>query len=355
MRTWGAVWRRGRQWLPFLIVVALLFFLVKAVQPSRLIEASRHFKWAYLAPLAITYLLYLGLRAMRWHLLIRTVDAPNSALDSLLLFIAAQAAVLVPAGQFLLPVLQKSQHGTLIRHSAATVLVQELLFGILVLPAALPGVPGYQLGGWLLLAAFLISTAAGAMMMHNPTAALGLRLIARIGFLRRHVPGLEDLRQTVVHVASTPDAIFGSVLDMAAIAISGTGLYVVLAGMNAQSPGWIGAVGTYSFGNAVATLSSLPGGLGANEDVSTAVLSHMGLDPGVGAAGVLIFRATSLVLGTALGWAALLCCRGRFKVQPSVAGLVDAARRSEQEVSAGTEPRQPSRDPAVTSLKESRP
>src|SRR5579884_961915 len=274
-------WPKLRHWLPFVVAAGLLYFMVAAVNPASLAQAVRGFNSVYIIPLAGSYLIYLALRSARWHLLMKPLQAPNSWMDSLLLFAAAQSAVMVPAGQFLLPVLQKSQHGTLIRHSAATVLVQELLFGILVLPAALPGVPGYQLGGWLLLAAFLISTAAGAMMMHNPTAALGLRLIARIGFLRRHVPGLEDLRQTVVHVASTPDAIFGSVLDMAAIAISGTGLYVVLAGMNAQSPGWIGAVGTYSFGNAVATLSSLPGGLGANEDVSTAVLSHMGLDPGV--------------------------------------------------------------------------
>lgn len=351
---WSAAWHKVRPWLPFVLVAALFYFLLKAVEPGKLVAATRQFAWIYLAPLIASYVLYLGLRAMRWHLLIRTVQAPNSVPDSLLLFCAAQAAVLIPAGQFLLPVLQKSQHGTLIRRSAATVLVQELVFGILVLPAALPGVPGYRLGGWLLLAAFVISVAAGALMMHDGSAALGLRLIGRVRYLDKHLAGFRDLRGNVVQVANTRHAILGSVLDMAAIAASGSGLYVVLVGLNVSGPGWIGAVGTYAFGNAIATLSSLPGGLGANEDVSTAVLSNMGVDPGIGAAAVLIFRAVTLLLGTGLGWTALLWCRRRFKVTPSVAGLVNAVRRSEDEVSTASEPRQPSRDPAVKSLKEVR-
>jgi uncharacterized membrane protein YbhN (UPF0104 family) len=346
-----AGWRYLRPWLPFALVAGLLYFLIKAVDPARVVDATRHFNWFFLAPLALAFGLYVALRAMRWHLLIKKVDAPNSALDSLLLFAAAQAAVLMPAGQFLLPVLQKSQHGTLIRRSAATVLVQELLFGLLVLPAALPGVPGYQLGGWLLLAAFVVSIMAGAVMMHDPTAAFGLRLMARVPVLRRHVSGFRELRETAVQVASTPDAIVGSALDMAAIAAAGTGLYVVLVGLGAVGPGWTGAVGTYALGNAIATLSSLPGGLGANEDVSTVVLTHMGLQPGAGAAAVLVFRAVTLLLGTALGWTALLLCRRRFGISPTLGGLVGAAQRSEEEASSGREPRQPAKDPAVKTLK----
>jgi hypothetical protein len=64
------------------------------------------------------------------------------------------------------------------------------------------------------------------------------------------------------------------------------------------------------------------------------------------------FRVVTLLLGTALGWAALLWCRGRFKVVPTVAGLVEAVQRSEEEVSAGHEPRRPTQDPAVATLKE---
>src|SRR5581483_8291930 len=298
-------------------------FLVKAVQPSRLIEASRHFKWAYLAPLAITYLLYLGLRAMRWHLLIRTVNAPNSWTDSLLLFSAAQAAVMVPAGQFLLPVLQKSQHGTLIRRSAATVLVQEILFGILILPAAVPGVfPHYQVGGWLLLGAFIVSVGGGALILHEGVSNICFWLMHRVPFARKHTDHLRDLRQHVVDVIGTREAVLGSSLDIAAIAVAGTGFYIALVGLGQAHIGWVGAIATYAFGNAVATLSALPGGLGANEDASTAMLGHLGLAAGPAAAATIIFRALTLVLGTSVGIGVLLLCRRRFKMQTSLATVL---------------------------------
>ncbi|HEX6513541.1 MAG TPA: lysylphosphatidylglycerol synthase domain-containing protein, partial [Chloroflexota bacterium] len=150
-------WPKLRPWLPFVLAAGLLYFVVAAVNPASLATAARDFDWVYLPPLAASYLIYLGFRSARWHLLLRPLNCPNSWTDSLLLFAAAQSAVMIPAGQFLLPVLQKSQHGTLIRRSAATVLVQEIVFGILVLPAALPDILGYHVGGWILIGAAICS------------------------------------------------------------------------------------------------------------------------------------------------------------------------------------------------------
>jgi len=90
-------------------------------------------------------------------------------------------------------------------------------------------------------------------------------------------------------------------------------------------------MGTYAFGNAVATLSSLPGGLGANEDASVGVLGHLGLAAGPAAAATLIFRAVSLLLGTVLGFAVLLLCRERFKIRTGLGQLLAAAVKSSQE------------------------
>ncbi|HLY64031.1 MAG TPA: lysylphosphatidylglycerol synthase transmembrane domain-containing protein [Chloroflexota bacterium] len=300
--------------MPFAIAAGLFYFLVMAVNPGSLVGAVRNFSWVYIPALVGSYLIYLGLRAARWHLLMKPLKEPNSWADSLLLFSAAQAAVLVPAGQFLLPVLQKSQHGTLIRRSAATVLVQEILFGILVLPAALPSILGYHVGGWILLGAGVVSVGAGALVLHEGIANILLFFINHIAFIKRHSHGLRDLRTHIVFVVNTREAVLGSVLDLAAIAAAGTGFYIALVGLGQAHVGWIGAMGTYAFGNAVATLSALPGGLGANEGASTAVLSHLGLAAGPAAAATLIFRAITLLLGTLLGWGVLLLCRRRFKM-----------------------------------------
>ena len=308
------IWPKVRPWAPFVIAAGLLYFLVAAVNPVSLITSARAFNWVYVAPLVGSYLVYLGFRSARWHLLMRPLNEPNSWADSLLLFSAAQAAVLVPAGQFLLPVLQKSQHGTLIRRSAATVLVQEVIFGILVLPAALPGILDYHVGGWILLGAAVVSVGAGALVLHEGISSILLFLINHLPFVKRHTPHLRDLRAHIVFVVNTREAVLGSIFDLAAIAAAGTGFYIALVGLGQAHVGWVGAIGTYAFGNAVATLSALPGGLGVNEGASTAVLGHLGLAAGPAAAATLIFRAITLLLGTLLGWGVLLLCRRRFKM-----------------------------------------
>ena len=324
-------WPRLRPWLPLAVAAGLLYFVVAAVNPVTLADAARNFDWLYLLPLGCCYLLYLTFRSARWHLLMKPLRAPNSWTDSLLLFAAAQSAVMIPAGQFLLPVLQKSQHGTLIRRSAATVLVQEIIFGILVLPAALPGILGYHVAGWVLLAAAVVSIGAGTLVLHEGIANICLFVIHRLPFMRRHGAHLRDLRDHCVLVVNTREAVLGSIFDLAAIAAAGTGFYIALVGLGQAHVGWVGAIGTYAFGNAVATISALPGGLGANEGASVGVLNHLGLAPGPAAAATLIFRAVTLLLGTLLGWLVLLLCRRRFRMTMSLGSLLAAAARGSQE------------------------
>ncbi|MGH2364501.1 MAG: lysylphosphatidylglycerol synthase transmembrane domain-containing protein [Chloroflexota bacterium] len=305
--------RLVRPWLPVAVVVGLLYLLISAAHPRALAASARTFHWLLLLPLAGSYILFVIFRAVRWHLLLRSTGAPNSVWDSVLLFWAAQAAVLVPAGQLLLPVLQKRRHGTLIRRSAATVLVQELLFGLLILPAALPAIQHYPLAGWLLLAAFGISAGAVTLVLNDGLANAGIFCANLVPALRGHVRSFRDLRHHIVRLVTTPEALLGSLLDLAAIAAGGTGLFIVLAGLGLAHTGWIVAIASYALGTAAATLSALPGGLGANEDIGTAVLSHMGVAAGPAAAGMLIFRAVTLIGGTLVGLAVLLLLKRHLR------------------------------------------
>jgi uncharacterized membrane protein YbhN (UPF0104 family) len=325
------IWKLLRPWLPWIAVIALLYLLVASVHPAALLAAAGRIRWEYCVPLAGAFFLYLILRAIRWHLLMKPLGAPNSLLDSLLLFTGAQAAVLVPAGQLLLPVLQKSQYGTLIRRSAATVMVQELVFGILLIPAALPDLPFYQNAGWFLLVAFLFSFLAGTLLLQRHTAQVGLRLMQQIPFLRAHVPKFEELRITCVLVARTREAILGSALDWASIAAMGTAFYIALVALNAPV-GWVGGLATFAFGASAGTVSALPGGLGANEDISTLLLVRLGMAPGPAGVATLLFRAETLVLGTVVGWLVLFIFRDRFGIHPSFRGLLAVVRKGEEEV-----------------------
>ncbi len=338
------LWKRVRAWVPWLLVIGLLYLLVKAVNPGALWASAGKIRWVYCLPIAGAFFLYLVLRAVRWHLLMKPLRVPNSVLDSILLFMGAQAAVLVPAGQFLLPVLQKSQHGTLIRRSAATVIIQELVFGLLLIPAALPDLPLYKNAGWVLLVAFLLSFLAGIGLLQEQVARLGLHLMRKIPLLRKFAPEFAELRAHIVLVARTKEAILGSALDLASIAVMGTALYIALVAIGA-SIGWVGALATFAFGASVGSLSSLPGGLGANEDVSVLLLVRMGLAAGPAGVAVLLFRAETLLLGTLAGWGVLLLFRRRFRINPSLKGLVEAVQRGRAEAETQDEPPIPAEGP----------
>jgi uncharacterized membrane protein YbhN (UPF0104 family) len=285
----------------------------------------------------------LVLRGIRWHLLLQAIAVPNTMADSILLFTASQSAVLLPGGQFLLPVLQRCRHGTLIRHSVPTILVQELIFGLLIIPAALPGVPPYHPAGWLLLIAFIFNAGTGLALLQTRAIAWGLRLVDHLPFIRDHVHNLTELQQLFVVVARSPAAAWGTVFDMGTIALSGLGFYLSLAAVHAAHVAWIGSTAIYALGSSTGTISALPGGLGANEGVSTLVLSRFGVAVGRAAAATLLFRATNLAGNLLAGWAVLLLARRHLRIHPTPAGIARAVRGAEQKAALGAED---AKDPA---------
>jgi len=261
-------------WLPWVGTLGLLALLVAAVHPSAVSAALRHANLWLLVPVLGCSLLALALRALRWHLLLRAIDAPNTLLDSLILFTAAQAAQLVPGGLLLLPVLQRSQFGTPLRRAAPTILVQDLLFGLLVLPAALPGVRADPPTAWLLVADLIITAGTGLVLWQRRALHGGLRLARRIPALRDHLRGLAEMQESFVTVATSRTVLWGALLDMGAIGLAGLGLVLSLRAVGVTRISWVNGVAIYALGTAAGTLSGLPGGIGANEDVSALVLTH---------------------------------------------------------------------------------
>ena len=330
-----ALWTRSAPWLPWAGVLVLLALLIRAVHPAALAAALRHAQLWLLLPVVGCVLAGLVLRGIRWHLLLKAIAAPNTLADSIILLTAAQAAQLVPGGQFLLPVLQRSQHGTLVRRSVPTILVQGLVYGLLVLPAALPGVPPYHPAGWMLLVAFIFNAGTSIFLLQSRVLRWALRLVGRIPFLSGRVRDVSELQERFAAVASSKAALWGTIFDMGAIGLMGLGLFLSLRAVGVMQITWVESTAVYALGSSVGTLSALPGGVGANEAVSTLVLSRLGAAAGAAAAATLLFRVTSLIVGTGVGWIVLLLARERLKVHPSMTGLVQAVRGAEKQTVAG--------------------
>lgn len=339
-----ALWDRAHPVLPWVLVVALLWLLVQAVHPAALWVALQRASLWLVAPIVGCAALGLLLRGIRWHLLLDAIDAPNTMEDSIILFTAAQAAVLLPGGQFLLPVLQRSQHGTLIRHSVPTILVQELIFGLLMLPAALPGVPPYHPAGWMLLIAFVFNAGTAVFLLQSRLVEWVLGLVDHLPFIRDHVHNVAELQQHFVLVARNPATGWGTFLDMGTIALSGLGFYLSLRAVHAADVGWLDSMAIYALGSSVGTISMLPGGLGANEDVSTLALSRLGIAAGPAAAGTLLFRVVNLLVNMLVGWTVLILARRRLKVHPTPRGIARAVRGAERKTAEGAaDPEDPAR------------
>jgi uncharacterized membrane protein YbhN (UPF0104 family) len=330
-----ALWKRIAPWLPWAGVLVLLALLIQAVHPAALGAALQHANRWLLLPVVGCVLAALVLRGIRWHLLLKPIAAPNTLPDSLILFTAAQAAFMIPGGQFLLPVLQRSQYGTLVRRSIPTILVQELVYGLLVLPAALPGVPPYHPAGWMLLVAFLFNAGTGIFLLQRRVLSWALGLVEGIPFLRRRIHDARKLQEHFVVVASSKAALWGTIFDMGAIGLAGLGLFLSLRAVGALQITWVESTAVYSLGSSVGTLSALPGGVGANEDVSTLALSHLGLAAGPAAAATLLFRAMNVVVNTGVGWIVLLLAGERLKIHPSMKGLAEAVHGAEKQTVEG--------------------
>ncbi len=67
------------------------------------------------------------------------------------------------------------------------------------------------------------------------------------------------------------------------------------------------------------------------------LLVRMGLPAGPAAVATLLFRAETLLLGTLVGWGVLILFRQRFRIHPSLKGVVEAVQKSEEEVETGQE------------------
>ena len=126
---------------------------------------------------------------------------------------------------------------------------------------------------------------------------------------------------------------------MGAIGLAGLGLWLCLRAVGATPTSWIASVAIYGLGTSAGTLSALPGGVGANEDVSTLVLTHMGVAAGTAAAATLLFRATTVLMRMAIGWLMLLVASPRLKIQLSPGGLVTAIQGAEKQTRAGGDAR----------------
>lgn len=67
------MFRQKRFWLGLILSLALLAFIFYQTDPAKIAEALRQAQYGYLVPALALYFLGVGVRAVRWHFLLRTL------------------------------------------------------------------------------------------------------------------------------------------------------------------------------------------------------------------------------------------------------------------------------------------
>jgi len=299
-----------------LIVVTVLAFLGDA---PRVLAAASHFAWGYVpAILALTTFNYV-LRGVKWHYYLRLIRVPVGRGDSAAIFGCGLSMAMTPGkvGELLKAWLLRSRAGTPMSVSAPVILAERLTDGVAMLILASGGLLLYREGWQALLVIALVAIVAVSVVQSR---ALSLRILARLERAPAIGPRVGGrLRQFYesAYVLLRPRPLL-TALAIGVVSWSGecVAFFLVLVGLGfAPDAGLlIRAAFVLATSTLVGSASLLPGGLGAAEASSAALLAVVlhGITRPQAVVATLLIRFCTLWFGVAVGVISLIIFRKRF-------------------------------------------
>ncbi len=307
-------WRRLRKFLPPLVGIAAVAALATAIDPVAFRHAVARFRLGLLPAVVLVSLLYYVLQGVRWHQLLRAVGIRLPLGDTVLLNLAGQATALLPLGELTRAVLVSEETKADFGAVVATVTVQELLYTMVLIALAVPGlvtVP-HALSG--VFAALLLTLLVFVALTWCPAYRVLRKVVARTPGLRRFSAEVDELHNDTVLLLRHRATLTGMWLSVLQAAATITTLWLVVAAMDPGGLSWREAALVYAVSNVAGALSLIPGGIGAYEASVVGLLVTFGMNPGVAAAVALLHRLADKGLATGVGFAAYAVARQRLHV-----------------------------------------
>ena len=217
----------------------------------------------------------------------------------------------------------------------ATVTVQELIYTMVLIVFAVPGLLTLQhaLGG--VVAALTITLAIFVSLTWCP-AYRWLRLaVAHTPLLRRFLHDVDRLHNDTVLLLHRRDTLTGTWMSALQAAATISVFWMVAEALAPGQLSWQTAAFVYAVSNLAGALSLIPGGIGAYEASVVGLLVGVGVNPGAAAAVAVVQRVADKGLATALGFVGYAVARRRLHVsglgtlplrQPAAAGMQAAPR-----------------------------
>ena len=317
--------------IPMALGIAAVVLLIVGIDPHAFAGALRHFNYLLLPAILVASLTYYVLQGVRWHLLLRGVGIRLRWQDTVLLNVAGQATALLPLGELTRAVLVSEAARAEFGGVVATVTVQELIYTMVLIAFAVPGLLAVQHAFAGVIVALTLIAAIFVSLSWCPAYRWLRRAVAHTPLLRRVLHDVDELHNDTIILMREPQTLTWSVISAAQAAATIAVFWMVA---EALAPGQLSvrdAAFVYAVSNLAGALSLIPGGIGAYEASVVGLLVGVGVPAGVAAAIAVVQRVVDKGLATALGFGAYAVARRRL----NVTGLGRLAMRPQARQRAG--------------------
>ena len=283
------------------------------VNPRQIGTQAQHFSLVAVPFVVVLSLGYYLLQGVRWHFLLRDAGVVQSLGDTVLLNLAGQSTGLLPLGELTRAVLVAEASDAELGGVVATITVQELIYTLLMIAAAVPGAFEHRAWGGAVVVALLF-TITVFVMLTVPRIFRVVRATARrVPVLRRFGPDIDELRRETVVLLRLPSTYLWSVLSAVGVLVAITLFWLVVHSIQPGLLTWPEAAFVYAVSHIAGAVSFLPGGLGAYEASIAGLLVASGASIQTGATIAVLHRGADKGIATLAGMIAYLIARRRHR------------------------------------------
>jgi uncharacterized protein (TIRG00374 family) len=299
--------------LPFCIGVSAVIALVLAVNPRDFASAAGRFDVRAVPLVLAIGLGYYVLQGVRWHRLLRAVGVRISMGDTVLLNIAGQSTGLLPFGELTRAVLVTEACDAELGGVIATITVQELIYTLIIIAAAIPGALQHHAAAEGIISA-LTGTALVFVILTVPAVFGVVRaVVSHVPLLRRYLEDIDELQRNTVVLLRRWDTLSWSVLSLAGALMAITLFWLVVHSLAPGFLSWPEAAFVYAVSHVVGAITFSPGGLGSFEASTVGLLVAIGAPVSLAAAAALLQRGADKGLATIVGMIAFVVARRRYR------------------------------------------
>ncbi|MGH7608555.1 MAG: lysylphosphatidylglycerol synthase transmembrane domain-containing protein [Candidatus Dormibacteria bacterium] len=297
-----------RRVIPALISLVILGLLVLYVRPGELGEAFSHFHLAYLPLILVLAVGYYVIKGWQWHLFLKPLKLDHGTRETTLIYLAGQPLAILPLGELSRAFLLRQHTKVRLGEVAATIVVQELLYPIGLIAAAVPGARRFP-GAQAAVVIALVGIVAISVILLWPRAfGVALAIATKVPWIRRYRRDLEALHRDVIFIARRPSSMGPALIGLLAAAVAIAMFYFTVRSVGVEL-GVYQAAFVYAISHLVGGISLLPGGIGAYEGSMTLLLAAFGAAVPLAAAIALLTRAFDRGVITLVGTGVYLAIR----------------------------------------------